>query len=302
MEPQLEELPDNRVRLTVDVPKAQLEHAVEHAASDLAESVKIPGFRQGKVPMPVLLARVGRERLHSEAVESHIGGWFMNAAARSRIRPVEQPQYDYELPQTPDEDWRFIATVSVQPKPEPADWTQLEVPAPEAEVPEEIVEHELNVLRSSVAELTPVEGRPAQPGDTVVVDLVVEGQEPQRDYVVELGAGRLVPELERTLSGCPRARPRRFASSAPRTRRGRSSSPSRRSRRRCCRRSTTSWRAPRASSTRSTSFARTSSPTSASRSTRRSRAPSAPPPSTSSSRRPAWRQAARSSTPGLARS
>ena len=141
MEPQLEELPDNRVRLTVDVSKAQLEHAVEHAASDLAESVKIPGFRQGKVPMPVLLARVGRERLHSEAVESHIGGWFMNAAARSRIRPVEQPQYDYELPQTPDEDWRFTATVSVQPKPEPADWTQLEVPAPEAEVPEEIVEH-----------------------------------------------------------------------------------------------------------------------------------------------------------------
>src|SRR5688500_17764439 len=186
MEPQVEELPDNRVRLTVDVPRAQLEHAVEHAASDLAENAKIPGFRQGKVPMPVLLARVGRERLHSEAVESHIGGWFMNAAARSRIRPVEQPEYDYELPETPDEDWHFTATVSVQPKPEPADWTQLEVPAPEAEVPEEIVEHELNVLRSSVAELTPGEGRPAQPGDT---------------YVVELGAGRLVPELERALVG-----------------------------------------------------------------------------------------------------
>ena len=102
VEPQVEELPDNRVRLTVDVPRAQVEHAVEHAASDLAETVKIPGFRQGKVPMPVLLARVGRERLHSEAVESHIGGWFMNAAARSRIRPVEQPEYDYELPETPE--------------------------------------------------------------------------------------------------------------------------------------------------------------------------------------------------------
>ena len=201
MEPQVEELPDNRVRLTVDVPRAQLEHAVEHAASDLAENTKIPGFRQGKVPMPVLVARVGRERLHSEAVESHIGGWFMNAAARSRIRPVEQPEYDYELPETPDADWRFTATVSVQPKPEPADWRQLEVPTPEAEVPDELVDHELNVLRSSVAELTPVDGRPAQPGDTVVVDLVVEGQEPQRDYIVELGAGRLVPELERALLG-----------------------------------------------------------------------------------------------------
>ena len=81
MEAQVEELADNRVRLTVDVPRAQMEHAFEHAASDLAESVKIPGFRKGKVPMPVLLARVGRERLHSEAVESHIGSWFMMRAA-----------------------------------------------------------------------------------------------------------------------------------------------------------------------------------------------------------------------------
>jgi trigger factor len=201
VEAQVEELADNRVRLTVDVPQAQMEHAFEHAASDLAESVKIPGFRKGKVPMPVLLARVGRERLHSEAVESHIGSWFMSAAARSRIRPVEQPEYEYELPEDPDQDWRFTATVSVQPLPEPADWTQLEVPAPEADVPEDFIEHELNVLRSSVAELTPVEDRPAQPGDTVVLDLLVEGQEAQRDYVVELGAGRLVPELEDAIVG-----------------------------------------------------------------------------------------------------
>ena len=302
MEPQLEELPDNRVRLTVDVPKAQLEHAVEHAASDLAESVKIPGFRQGKVPMPVLLARVGRERLHSEAVESHIGGWFMNAAARSRIRPVEQPQYDYELPQTPDEDWRFIATVSVQPKPEPADWTQLEVPAPEAEVPEEIVEHELNVLRSSVAELTPVEGRPAQPGDTVVVDLVVEGQEPQRDYVVELGAGRLVPELERALVGMS---PGETPGGSLRALRGRGGdgrahrqgaqgegaaaarrrAGARRERVRHARRASLGHRVP---------------PPRANR--RGDRGAVAPPPSTSSSRRPASRPAARSSTRGRARS
>jgi trigger factor len=198
---QLEEVAENKVRLTVDVPREDVKHAVEHAASDLAESAKIPGFRKGKVPMPVLLARVGKERLFSEAVESHIGGWFMNAAARSRIRPVEQPEYGYELPESEDEDWRFTATVSVQPKPEPADWTSLEVGAPETEVPEDLVDHELNVLRSSVAELAPVEDRPAQLGDTVVVDLLAAGQEPQRDYVFELGAGRLVPELEQALVG-----------------------------------------------------------------------------------------------------
>jgi FKBP-type peptidyl-prolyl cis-trans isomerase (trigger factor) len=110
---QVEELPDNKVRLTVDVPKADVHHAVEHAASDLASSVKIPGFRQGKVPMPVLVNRIGKERLYSEAIESHISGWYSNAVASSRIRPADQPQLDYELPDSEDEDWRFTATVPV---------------------------------------------------------------------------------------------------------------------------------------------------------------------------------------------
>ena len=201
MNTQVEEVGENRVRLTVDVPREHVQHAVEHAASDLAESVKIPGFRKGKVPRPVLVARVGRERLYTEAVDSHIGSWFMNAAARSRIRPIEQPQFDYELPESENDDWRFTATVSVQPKPEPADWTRLEVGAPEAELPDDLIEHELNVLRTSIAELAPVEDRPALVGDTVVLDLDVDGQEPQRDYVVELGTGRLVPELEQAIVG-----------------------------------------------------------------------------------------------------
>src|SRR5947208_91442 len=91
METQVEELADNRVRLQVEVGPGDVRHAVEHAASDLAESMKIPGFRKGRVPMPVLVARVGRERLYQEAVESHIGGWFRAAAARSPIRPVGRP-------------------------------------------------------------------------------------------------------------------------------------------------------------------------------------------------------------------
>jgi trigger factor len=200
MSTQVEELPDNKVRLTVDVPGADVHHAVEHAASDLAASVKIPGFRKGKVPMPVLVSRIGKDRLYAEAIESHISGWFWNAAARNRIRPVAQPELDYELPSSDSSDWSFTATVAVLPKPEVADWTTLEVPYAEPEVPEDLVEHELNVLRSTIAELAPVDGRAAQDGDTVVVDLVA-GDGGQRDYVVELGTGRLVPELEEQLIG-----------------------------------------------------------------------------------------------------
>ena len=198
---QVEELAGNKVRLKVDVPREDMRHAVEHATSDLAGSVKVPGFRPGKVPTQVLRARLGEERLLTEAVESHIGGWFWNAAASSRIQPIAQPQYEYDLPASDDDAWSFTATVDVQPKPEVADWTTLEVPYAEAEIPPELVDQEIEVLRESVADLAPVEGRPAQTGDVVVVDAVEEGGEAQRDLVLELGAGRVLEEVERALLG-----------------------------------------------------------------------------------------------------
>lgn len=198
---QVEELGGNRVRLTVDVSPHELEHAVEHAASDLSGSVRIPGFRKGKVPRQVLLANVGRDRLWAEAVESHIGGWFWNAAARSRLRPVATPQYEFELPESESEPWRFSATVEVQPTPEIVDWTTLEVPRAEAEVPEELVQAEIDALRSSIGELVPADERPAREGDTVVVDLSGANGDGQSDTVVELGSGRLVPEIETAIVG-----------------------------------------------------------------------------------------------------
>jgi trigger factor len=198
---QVEELPDNKVRLRVEVPPADLRHAVEHATHDLADSVKVPGFRKGKVPPQVLEARIGRERIFTEAVESHIGGWFLNAAANTRIRPVAAPEYDYDLPTSEDDEFSFTATVAVQPKPEPADWSQLEVPYAEPEVPGEVVDQELEALRETVAELAPVEDRPARTGDVLVIDALDENGEGQRDLVVELGSGRLVEEIERALTG-----------------------------------------------------------------------------------------------------
>jgi trigger factor len=197
----VENLGDNRVRLTVDVTPDQVKHAVEHAMSDLSESVKIPGFRKGKIPKPVLVSRLGKERIYAEAVDSHIGGWFWSAASRSRVRPVSDPQYEFELPASADDAWSFSATVDVQPLPELVDWTTLEVPRAEVEVPQEAVDAEIEALRESVAELAPAGERPAQPGDTLVVDLVDADGEAQPDTVVELGGGRLAPEIEAALVG-----------------------------------------------------------------------------------------------------
>jgi trigger factor len=195
VETQVEELGADRVRVSVEVPVADIQHAVDHAASDLASTTKIPGFRKGKVPLQVLIARVGKERVYSEAVESHIGGWLRNALSSTRIRPVGRPEYEYDLPESADSGFHFTATVPVQPKVDVADWTQLEVPAAEPEVPEEVVEAELEALRATIAELAPVDGRSPKEGDVVVVDLVGPDGKAQRDYVVEIGDPRLLEEV-----------------------------------------------------------------------------------------------------------
>jgi trigger factor len=199
----VEELPESRVRLEVEVPEEAVKHALEHAASDLAESLRIPGFRKGKAPVRVVAARVGREALWEEAVRSHLDGWFWSAAATSGVRPIATPEVDVgDGPPSDGEAFRFTATVSVVPKPRLGDWKELEVAAPEPEVPEELVDAELERLRETAAELTPVEHRSVQPDDVVVLDL--DGEQigtTQRDYVVEVGRGRLVDEIETALVG-----------------------------------------------------------------------------------------------------
>src|SRR3954451_17939756 len=107
MQAQVEELAEGKVRLSVEVPSHDVRHAIDHAAADLAASVRIARFRKGKVPVPVLVSRLGGERVYSEAVESHIGGWFRSAAARSRMRPIEQPEFDYELPTSGSDTFNF---------------------------------------------------------------------------------------------------------------------------------------------------------------------------------------------------
>jgi trigger factor len=200
----VEELPESRVRLDVEVPEEDVAHAFEHAATDMAESLRLPGFRKGKAPVPVVVARVGREAVWQEALRGHLDSWFWSAAEASGIRPVASPEVEFDGLPDDGGTFKFSATVAVMPKPEVADWTTLEVPFAEAEVPAEAVDAELDRLRDTVAELAPVEDRAVREGDTVVLDILGEGVPPQRDYVTEVGADRLVNEIDDALPGMER--------------------------------------------------------------------------------------------------
>ena len=141
----------------------------------MAESIKVPGFRKGKVPIPVIVARVGKEAIAEEAVRGHIEGWFWDAATTAGVRPVAGPEVEWDALPAQGDTFSFVATVPVAPKPKLADWTTLEVPRPEPELPSDVIDAELERIRDSVAELVPVEGRPVAEGDTVVLDLVAAG-------------------------------------------------------------------------------------------------------------------------------
>ncbi len=196
----VEELPDDKVRLEIEIDVDAIDHAIEHAASDLAESMSFPGFRRGKkVPLPVVTARVGQDALAAEAIRTHAGGWFWSAASENEIRPVAEPELEWDENPRMGSPFTFRATVDVLPPPGLADWTELEVGRPDAKLPREVIEGELERVRLSAASLSPVEGRPAAAGDTVVVDLT--GDEITRDYAIEVGHGRLRDEIEEAIIG-----------------------------------------------------------------------------------------------------
>ncbi|HEY3764618.1 MAG TPA: trigger factor [Gaiellales bacterium] len=206
MKTQVSELADNRVRLDVEVPAGDVDHAFDHALSDLAQSIRVPGFRKGKAPKPLVMRQVGRDTVVEEALRDHLTGWYSRAVAEAGIDPVDRPTIDWSDEPAEGAPFAFTAEVAVKPPPEVKSYKGLDGVKPEVEVPEDAVEGEIERLRLTVAELTAVE-RGAKDGDFLVIDF--EGSMDGKpfeggagsQYAVELGTGRLVEELEAGLVG-----------------------------------------------------------------------------------------------------
>src|ERR671933_242783 len=82
------ELPESRVRVQAEVPAEEVERRVQQAARRLGRGLRVPGFRAGKAPAPVIVQRMGRDAVLDEAVRDSIGAWYTAAidAALDRLR------------------------------------------------------------------------------------------------------------------------------------------------------------------------------------------------------------------------
>ncbi len=200
------ELPESRVRVEAEVPAEEVERRVIHAAKQLGRQMRIPGFRRGKVPPPVVIRRLGRETVVDEAVHSSISSWYVDAIDGAGITPVGEPELKLgELPEA-GQPLSFSIEIGVRPRAKLGEYKGLEVGRREPQVAEEAIDAEIERLRDRFATLETVE-RSAESGDHVVIDYVgrVDGETfaggEGRDQLLELGSGRLVPGFEEQLVG-----------------------------------------------------------------------------------------------------
>ncbi len=200
------ELPDSRVRVDAEVSAEEVDRRLLQAARELGRQMRVPGFRKGKVPAPVVIRRLGRETVLDEALRTSLGAWYTDAIDGAGIAPVGEPSLDVgDLPGE-GESLSFSIEIGVRPPAVLGEYKGLEVGRREPSVEEDQVDQEVERLREQMARLETVE-RPAENGDHLVVDYVgsVDGEAFEggsaRDQLLELGAGRLIPGFEEQLQG-----------------------------------------------------------------------------------------------------
>lgn len=200
------ELPESRVRVEAEVPADEVQRTLENQARKLGREMRLPGFRQGKIPPTIVIQRLGRDPILDEAVRDQLTGWYMKAIDDSGIAPVGDPQVD--LGDLPGEGkpLTFSFEVGVRPTADLGTYRGLEVGKREPAVASEDVDEEIENLRERFAHLHAVE-RPAEMGDFLTIDFegTVDGEPfpggEGRDQLVELGSGNLIPGFEEGLVG-----------------------------------------------------------------------------------------------------
>jgi len=200
------ELPESRVRVQAEVSAQEVERRVAEAARQLGRQMRVPGFRKGKVPPPIVIRRLGREAVLDEALRRALGTWYADAIEEAGITPVGEPELDLgELP-AEGQPLSFSIEIGVRPTAKLGQYRGLEVGRREPTVEERQIDEELERLRDRFAKLETVE-RAAETGDYVVIDYVgsIDGEPFEggtgRDQLLELGSGRLLPGFEEQLAG-----------------------------------------------------------------------------------------------------
>lgn len=199
-------LDGNRAQLDLAVPPEEVKRQFGLAVKKIGRNMKVPGFRPGRIPEQVILQRVGREAVLDEMLRDAVGEWWGEAVAESGVRPITEPEFEQVEDVPEDGTLNLRATVELRPTATLGDYKGLEVGRAEPEIPEGALDEQLEELRKRAARLVTVD-RAAANGDFALIDFdgSIGGARVRnasaRDYLVEVGAGKLMNEFDRRLVG-----------------------------------------------------------------------------------------------------
>ncbi len=213
-----EKLPASQIGLAIEVSPDQSQAAYEQVIRQFSRTANVPGFRKGKVPRHVLLQRLGAKQIKAAALEELLQEAVPKAIAQESISAISNPEFSPPLEELisryePGEALVINLKVDVAPTVTLGDYRGLEVEVEEVIFDPTRVDQVLEKERENLATLVPVEDRPAELGDTALVDYEVflldetgEIAEPlpggkAEGFQMELAMGKFVAGLAEGIAG-----------------------------------------------------------------------------------------------------
>lgn len=212
----VEKLGPTRVKLTVEIPFADLKPHLDKAYADISSSVTIPGFRKGKVPPLAIDQRFGRGAVLQEAINAALPTAYESAVIENKVSPLGEPEV--EVTKLEDGELiEFTAEVDIRPEFELPDFAELSATVEALKSVEAEVDERIELLRSRFATTVEVD-RAAADGDRVTIDLVAsrdgeslpDGTAEEINYVI--GAGGMIDGLDEAVTGLQVGETAEFAS------------------------------------------------------------------------------------------
>lgn len=192
--------------LTFTIDVDTIKKGLDEAFVETRKKITVPGFRKGRVPRQIFNQMYGEESLYQDALNKVLPDAYSAAVEETKIQPVAQPEIDIKSMEK-GQPWTLTATVDVMPEVKLGDYKGMEVPEQDTTVSDDDVNAELEKKRQQQAELVLKEDKPAENGDTVVIDYEgsVDGEKfdggSADNYSLELGSGSFIPGFEDQLVG-----------------------------------------------------------------------------------------------------
>lgn len=195
----------NSYELVVSVDADTFEKAVNAVYKRQVKKINIPGFRKGKAPRHMIEKMYGSEVFYEDAMQDCYPEALYEAAKEANLKIVAVESL--EAVEAGKDGFTFKTSIIVEPEMEIKDYLGIEIEKKSTEVTDELVDEEIEKVRDRNSRMVTVEDRPAQDGDTVVIDfegfvdgVAFDGGKAE-NYNLALGSGNFIPEFEEQIVG-----------------------------------------------------------------------------------------------------